>query len=43
MEPLHSMNTDEAVAFLRKFFARHEGKYDLSVAGEAASLAEVKS
>jgi hypothetical protein len=32
MEPLHSMTPAEAVAFLRKFFARHEGKYDLSLA-----------
>jgi hypothetical protein len=32
MEPLHSLTPADAVAFLRKFFARHEGKYELSVA-----------
>src|SRR5579885_1214852 len=31
MEPLHSMPPADALAFLRKFFARHEGKYELSV------------
>jgi hypothetical protein len=43
MEPLHSLSADDALAFLRKFFARHEGKYELSVAGEAATVASVKS
>ncbi|HEX8283539.1 MAG TPA: hypothetical protein VF588_09300 [Pyrinomonadaceae bacterium] len=33
MEVLHSLAPDEAVAFLEKFFARHEGKYELSLAG----------
>jgi hypothetical protein len=32
MEALHSMRPDEAVRFLEKFFARHEGKYELSPA-----------
>lgn len=31
MESLHSMAPGEAVAFLNKFFARHKGKYHLSV------------
>jgi len=34
MEALHTSTPEEAVAFLKKFFARHEGKYDLSLAGE---------
>ncbi|HEY0170447.1 MAG TPA: hypothetical protein VGB98_05460 [Pyrinomonadaceae bacterium] len=33
MEALHSMRPDEAVAFLNNFFARHDGKYELSLAG----------
>ena len=37
MEPLHSMTPTEAVAFLQKFFARHEDRYDLGVA-EAVKL-----
>ncbi|HEX8355564.1 MAG TPA: hypothetical protein VF611_21840, partial [Pyrinomonadaceae bacterium] len=32
MEALHSMTPADAVAFLKNFFARHEGKYDLSLA-----------
>jgi hypothetical protein len=32
MEALHSMPPAEAVAFLKNFFARHDGKYDLSLA-----------
>ncbi|MDT7687373.1 MAG: hypothetical protein QOE46_132 [Acidobacteriota bacterium] len=32
MESLHSMSPAQAVAFLKNFFARHEGKYDLSLA-----------
>ena len=32
MEALHSMTPDESAAFLKKFFARHEGKYELSLA-----------
>ena len=39
MEPLHSMSPAQSVAFLRNFFARHEGKYDLSLA-EAPRPAE---
>jgi hypothetical protein len=31
MESLHSMGPAEAVAFLNKFFARHKGKYNLSI------------
>jgi hypothetical protein len=40
MEPLHSMSAHESVAFLRKFFARHEGKYELGVA-EKVTAAEL--
>ena len=32
MEPLHSMKPGDAVAFLKDFFSRHEGKYELSLA-----------
>jgi hypothetical protein len=32
MEALHSMKPEEAVRFLEQFFARHEGKYELSLA-----------
>jgi hypothetical protein len=32
MESLHSMSPAQAVVFLKNFFARHEGKYDLSLA-----------
>jgi len=32
MEALHSMPPREAVRFLEKFFARHEGKYELALA-----------
>ena len=32
MEALHTLTPAEAVAFLKKFFARHEGKYELSLA-----------
>jgi hypothetical protein len=32
MEALHSMTPAESVAFLKNFFARHEGKYELSLA-----------
>ena len=32
MEALHTLTPDEAVAFLKNFFARHEGKYELSLA-----------
>jgi hypothetical protein len=32
MESLHSMKPAEAIAFLERFFARHKGKYELSVA-----------
>jgi hypothetical protein len=32
MEALHSMTPAEAVAFLKNFFARHDGKYELSLA-----------
>ncbi|MBC7931734.1 MAG: hypothetical protein H7Z38_14335 [Rubrivivax sp.] len=35
MEALHSLAPAEAVAFLNRFFARHEGKYELSVAETA--------
>jgi hypothetical protein len=32
MEALHSLAPAEAVAFLNRFFARHKGKYEVSVA-----------
>jgi len=32
MEALHTLTPADAVAFLKKFFARHEGKYELSLA-----------
>jgi hypothetical protein len=32
MEALHSLKPEEAVRFLEKFFARHKGKYELSLA-----------
>ena len=32
MEALHAMSPAQSVEFLRHFFARHEGKYDLSLA-----------
>jgi hypothetical protein len=31
MEALHSLSPAQSVAFLNNFFARHEGKYDLSL------------
>ena len=31
MEALHSLSPAQSVAFLKNFFARHEGKYDLGV------------
>jgi hypothetical protein len=34
MEALHTSTPAEAVAFLKNFFARHAGKYELSLAGE---------
>jgi hypothetical protein len=42
MEALHTLTPAEAVAFLRNFFARHEGKYDLSLA-EAPEPVETAS
>ncbi len=33
MEALHSLSPAESVEFLNNFFTRHEGKYDLSLAG----------
>ncbi|HEV3471473.1 MAG TPA: hypothetical protein VG148_19255 [Pyrinomonadaceae bacterium] len=32
MEALHAMSPEEGVEFIRRFFARHEGKYDLGLA-----------
>jgi len=32
MEALHTLSPEEGVAFIRRFFARHEGKYDLGLA-----------
>jgi hypothetical protein len=31
VEALHSLSPSDAAAFLRDFYARHEGKYDLSI------------
>jgi hypothetical protein len=32
MEPLHTLGPSESVAFIKNFFARHEGKYEVSLA-----------
>jgi hypothetical protein len=32
MEALHALGPAESVAFVRNFFARHEGKYEVSLA-----------
>lgn len=40
MEALHSLTPADAVAFLKNFFARHQGKYELSLA-ETPEPAEV--
>ena len=32
MESLHTLSPEEGVDFIRRFFARHEGKYDLGLA-----------
>ena len=42
MEALHSLTPAEAVRFLERFFARHKGKYDLSVAETAEPVGAVK-
>ena len=42
MEALHSMTPAEAVRFLERFFARHKGKYELSVAEAAEPVEAVK-
>jgi hypothetical protein len=34
MEALHALSPADSVAFIENFFARHEGKYDLSLAGK---------
>ncbi|HEX6183856.1 MAG TPA: hypothetical protein VFZ44_08110 [Pyrinomonadaceae bacterium] len=34
MEALHTLTPEGAVAFLKQFFARHEGKYELSLAAK---------
>jgi hypothetical protein len=41
MEALHSMSPAEAAAFIEKFFARHAGKYDLSLAETPEPVAEM--
>jgi hypothetical protein len=43
MEALHSMSPAQALAFLENFFARHEGKYDLSLAVSQEPLETVKT
>ena len=43
MEALHSMKPEEAVRFLDKFFARHKGKYELSLAESPEPLEAVKT
>ncbi len=42
MEALHSMSPAEAVRFLDKFFARHEGKYELRLAESPEPVAAGK-
>ncbi|HYH84426.1 MAG TPA: hypothetical protein VEX60_03025 [Pyrinomonadaceae bacterium] len=42
MEALHSLKPAEAVAFLDRFFARHKGKYELSVADAPEPVEAVK-
>ena len=42
MEALHSLTPAEAVRFLERFFARHKGKYELSVAEAAEPVEAVK-
>ena len=42
MEALHSLTPAEAVRFLERFFARHKGKYELSVAEAAEPFEAVK-
>ena len=42
MEALHSLQPAEAVRFLERFFARHKGKYELSVAEAAEPVEAVK-
>jgi hypothetical protein len=32
MEALHSLSPEEGITFIREFFARHEGRYDLGLA-----------
>ena len=36
------LDTGEAVAFLERFFARHKGKYELSLAEAAEPVGAVK-
>jgi hypothetical protein len=36
MEELHRLGPAEGVEFLRRFYARHEGRYELSAGGEAS-------
>jgi hypothetical protein len=43
MEALHSMTPAQAVAFLKDFFARHEGKYDLSLADTPEPVATARA
>ena len=42
MEALHSLTPAEAVRFLERFFARHKGKYELSLAEAAEPVEAVK-
>ena len=42
MEPLHTLTPAESVEFLQKFFARHKGKYELSVAEVSETVKAVK-
>ena len=39
MEALHSLTPQDSIAFIKNFFARHEGKYELSLAETPASAA----
>jgi hypothetical protein len=43
MEALHALQPAEAVRFLESFFARHKGKFELSLAGAAEPVGAFKA
>jgi hypothetical protein len=43
MEALHALKPAEAIRFLERFFARHKGKFELSLAGAAESVGAFKA